>query len=249
VKGQKYCIQLLDIFYTIGEDTKVTQNFVFEYIPDSLEHYINRTSKAGEHIPATTIKTILMQILTGLAFIHGQNICHRDLKPDNILLDEELNVKICDFGSAKVIDGKSKKNIPHIVNKFYRAPELIFCRTDYNTQIDVWAVGCIFLELFRLEPVFPGASEGLQLLEIMAILGTPSKADKEYLYENLPADTIKKIEELQQFKAVDLKKVIPPFYKKECFQAVDLAKKMLEWNPCKRITAEQALTHPYFKMV
>eukprot|EP01022_Parablepharisma_sp_SALTPOND_P020733 TRINITY_DN3857_c0_g1_i1.p2 TRINITY_DN3857_c0_g1~~TRINITY_DN3857_c0_g1_i1.p2 ORF type:complete len:372 (+),score=40.87 TRINITY_DN3857_c0_g1_i1:3659-4774(+) len=248
IKGNKYCIELLDIFYTVAEDNKLTQNFVFEYVPSSLEKYINEHKKRAR-IPIVTIKAIMRQLLEGLEFVHSKNICHRDLKPDNILLDDELHVKICDFGSAKILDGKSKKNIPHIVNKFYRAPELLFCRTDYTTKIDVWAAGCIFIEMFTLEPVFPGKTEGLQLLEIMAILGSPSKEDKEYLYESISLGTKKMVEQIETFKPVDLKKVFPPEYTKwDIEQAADLAQQMLAWNPEKRISAKQALKHKFFKV-
>lgn len=241
-------MELLDIFYTVGEDNKLTQNFVFEYIPKCLEKYITETSKKREHIPITTIKVIMKQLLEGLAFIHEKGICHRDLKPDNVLLDEELNVKICDFGSAKFLDGKGKKNIPHIVNKFYRAPELLFCHTDYTTQIDVWAAGCILVEMFKLEPIFPGKTEGLQLLEIMAVLGSPSEEDKEYLYESLSLGTKKMVEQVEHFKPIDLKRVFPEEYKKtDLAQAADLAQQMLQWNPNKRITSKQALKHSFFK--
>ena len=249
IKGNKRCVELLDIFYTVGEDDKLTQNFVFEFIPDSLEKYISQASRKHEHIPISTIKAIMKQLLEGLSFVHDKNICHRDLKPDNILLDEGLNVKICDFGSAKILDGKSKKNIPHIVNKFYRAPELLFCRTDYTTKIDVWAAGCIFIEMFTMEPVFPGKTEGLQLLEIMAILGSPTTEDKAYLYESLSSVTKKMVEQLEAFKQIDMKKVFPPPYsEKDIIQAADLALKMLTWNPEKRTTAKQALKHPFFKV-
>ena len=93
IKGHKRCVELLDIFYTMGDDNKLTQNFVFEFIPNSLEKFINSHKKA-EPIPITTIKSIMQQFLEGLEFIHGKNICHRDLKPDNIYLDDKLNVKL-----------------------------------------------------------------------------------------------------------------------------------------------------------
>ncbi len=250
IKGNKRCVELLDIFYTIGEDEKLTQNFVFEYIPNSLEKFINTMQKKHESISVSLIKTVMHQLLEGLAFIHEKSICHRDLKPDNVLMDDEMNVKICDFGSAKILDGTSRKNIPHIVNKYYRAPELLFCHTDYTTAIDIWATGCIFLEMFTLEPVFPGKSEGLQLIEVMALLGTPTSDDKKYLYEGLSPSVKKMVEQIEHFEPVDLKKVFPTTYKaNDIAQAADLASKMLQWDPHKRISASQALKHSFFKFI
>lgn len=249
IKGNKRCVELLDIFYTVGEDDKLTQNFVFEYIPNSLEKFIS-SHKKPMMIPITTIKTIMRQFLEGLEFIHGKNICHRDLKPDNILLDDELNVKICDFGSSKILDGKSKKNIPHIVNKFYRAPELLFCRTDYTTKIDIWAAGCILIEMFTGEPLFPGKTDGLQFMEIVALLGTPPVEDQPYLYARLTPATRKAVDEVETFVPISLTRVFPKeFAEKDIEQAADLASRMLVWHPDKRVTAKEALKHPFLKVL
>jgi len=250
IKGNKRCIELLDLFYTNGEDGKLTQNFIFEFMPDSLEKYINEHHKAKTHIPILTIKTIMKQLLEGLSFIHEKNICHRDLKPDNLLMDEQKNIKLCDFGSAKILDGKCKKNIPHIVNKFYRAPELLLCKTEYTTKIDVWAAGCIFMELFTNEPIFPGKTEGFQILEVFSLIGSPPKEDREYLYSSLTPSSRKMVEQIEHFDPVDLKKVIPKNYtEKDITQAADLAQKMLTWHPDKRISAKDALKHPFLKIL
>lgn len=108
-----------------------------------------------------------------MAFVHKQKICHRDLKPENILMNEEGIVKICDFGSAKLLN--ESLNTPYIVSRYYRAPELILACSDYSEKIDIWAIGCIFAEFLTLRPLFPGKTEGSQLIEQIAILGLPSK--------------------------------------------------------------------------
>jgi glycogen synthase kinase 3 beta len=105
----------------------------------------------------------MKQILQGMAYVHKQGITHRDLKPENILMNNKGVVKICDFGSAKFLD--EKLNTPYIVSRYYRAPELILACSDYSEKIDIWAIGCIFAEFMTLRPLFPGKTEGSQLIE------------------------------------------------------------------------------------
>ena len=123
------------------------------------------------------VRHFMWQLLQGLKSIHEKDITHRDLKPENILLQYpyeigkgknenylDSTVKICDFGSAKKIS-KDHMNTPYIVSRYYRAPELILGCSDYTNKIDIWATGCIFAELLCLRPLFPGKSEGSQLIE------------------------------------------------------------------------------------
>lgn len=110
------------------------------------------------------------------------------MKPENVLLSEKGEVKICDFGSSKIID-QDGKNTPYIVSRYYRAPELILCLTKYSTAIDIWAAGCILAELYILSPLFKGKTEGDQMFAIAARLGKLSKSDKQYYKERVPYDT------------------------------------------------------------
>ena len=130
----------------------------------NLENILEEHNKKSNHIPEQDIKVTLShiqdymyQILNGLEYIHSKGISHRDLKPENILISESGHVKICDFGSSKVINPNGK-NTPYIVSRYYRAPELILCITSYTTAIDIWAAGCILAELFLLHPFFKGRS-------------------------------------------------------------------------------------------
>ncbi len=255
LRGCKNCVELLDTFYTAGPDGKLTQNLVLELVPDSLENLIVRAHQSRNTIPVSRIRDIMRQVLEALAFIHRKNICHRDVKPDNILLDEQYRVKVCDFGSSKKLSTEGK-NFPHVVSRYYRAPELLLCHTDYTTKIDIWAAGCILVELFTLDPLFPGKTEGLQLLETMAILGKPSESDKKYLYACLTDRTRSALDQLEGMQGVDLESVFPlksaenptkGYTKTEIRLATGLARKMLQWNPGKRVSAEQALEHPFFR--
>ena len=100
----------------------------------------------------------MYQVARALAYIHQLGICHRDIKPQNLLLDPQTHaVKLCDFGSAKMLV-KGEANIAYICSRYYRAPELIFGATDYTTAIDTWSYGCVFAELMLGQPLFPGES-------------------------------------------------------------------------------------------
>ena len=124
-----------------------------------------------------------------LKFLRENEVIHCDLKPENILItgatfetifnrEKDGFVKICDFGSAKVLDSSmTPLNTPYIVSRYYRAPELIIGASDYSNKIDMWAIGCIFAELMTLRPLFPGKTEGSQLIEQIAVLGLPTKEE------------------------------------------------------------------------
>jgi serine/threonine protein kinase len=120
----------------------------------------------------------MYQLLHGLKELHSLKIAHRDLKPENVLVSKNGRVKICDFGSSKVIDDYDIST-PYVVSRVYRAPELLLCITSYSFSIDIWAAGCILAELFLLEPFFYGTSEGNQLFKILETLGSFSTHEQK----------------------------------------------------------------------
>lgn len=188
----------------------------------------------------------------GLDSIHQKNVVHRDLKPENILLQDE-NVKICDFGSSKFIY-PGTKSTPYIVSRYYRAPELLLARDDYDNKIDIFgkyvyylAAGCIMAELFTLTPIFPGKSEGIQIFEIIMVMGKPNAGYFEKF--NLPQKIKDDFNSLDNFKPQDLGKIINKSngYEKEFVRlAADLLNKMLNMDPDQRISAKAALEHKFF---
>ena len=185
LKDCQYIVKLLDVFFSTNDDKKVIQNLVFEFVPSSLEKFIDNYRIGKKIIPIEKIKILSKQILIGLSYCHKKNIVHRDLKPENILLSDDEIIKICDFGGSKFINrdkntGTICKSTPYIVTRYYRAPELLLGKCDYDFKIDIFSAGCIIAELFILAPLFPGASEGSQLFEYMNILGIP---DKKYFEE------------------------------------------------------------------
>lgn len=126
-----------------------------------------------ESVSAFDFKLITYQIFRGLLYVHSKGICHRDIKPHNILL-KGRNAVLCDFGSAKVIR-KGEANLPYICSRCYRAPELIFGSNQYSTMIDIWSAGCVILEMINRLPLFIGESSIDHLIEVIKVMGTPTK--------------------------------------------------------------------------
>nr|CAI5842109.1 unnamed protein product [Callosobruchus analis] len=168
-------VKLKYFFYSSGDKDEVYLNLVLEYIPETVYKVARHYSKSKQTIPISFIKLYMYQLFRSLAYIHSLGICHRDIKPQNLLLDPETGVlKLCDFGSAKHLV-KGEPNVSYICSRYYRAPELIFGAIDYTTKIDVWSAGCVLAELLLGQPIFPGDSGVDQLVEIIKVLGTPTK--------------------------------------------------------------------------
>ncbi|KAJ1671702.1 glycogen synthase kinase 3, partial [Spiromyces aspiralis] len=161
-------------FYSQDKDD-VYLNLVLEYIPETIYRVTRNYVKEKTIIPEFYVKLYMYQLLRSLNYIHLKGICHRDIKPQNLLVDRNTGVlKLCDFGSAKtLIDGEP--NVSYICSRYYRAPELIFGATNYTGKIDIWSAGCVMAELILGQPLFPGESSIDQLVEIIKILGTPSR--------------------------------------------------------------------------
>lgn len=114
---------------------------VLEYVPETVYSVARQYQKSKQNVPLLFVKLYVYQLARALAHIHGLGICHRDIKPQNLLLDPETHVlKLCDFGSAKFLV-KGEPNVSYICSRYYRAPELIFGSTNYTTAIDIWSEG------------------------------------------------------------------------------------------------------------
>jgi len=169
-------VKLKYFFYSSGDQKdEVYLNLVLEYIPETVYKVSRHYNRSKQTIPISFIKLYMYQLFRSLAYIHSLGICHRDIKPQNLLLDPESGVlKLCDFGSAKVLVA-GEANVSYICSRYYRAPELIFSATNYTTNIDVWSAGCVLAELLLGQPIFPGDSGVDQLVEIIKVLGTPTR--------------------------------------------------------------------------
>lgn len=194
------------------------------------------------------VQYFVYQILRGLKALHSANVIHRDLKPSNLLLNANCDLKICDFGLARIDDQKlNGGNSPdskismmteYVATRWYRAPEIMLTASKYTTAIDVWSVGCILGELLLGTPLFPGKDYRHQLILIFQLLGSPTGDD----YANIKSRRAKEyIRSLPFSKRTPFEKILP--YANPL--AIDLLYKMLTFDPKKRITVAEALKHPY----
>ncbi|PWZ17158.1 Mitogen-activated protein kinase 1 [Zea mays] len=196
-------------------------------------HQIIRSNQAlsEEHC-----QYFLYQILRGLKYIHSANVLHRDLKPSNLLLNANCDLKICDFGLARTTS-ETDFMTEYVVTRWYRAPELLLNSSEYTAAIDVWSVGCIFMELMDRKPLFPGRDHVHQLRLLMELIGTPNEADLDFVNENAR----RYIRQLPCHARQSFPEKFPHVQP----LAIDLVEKMLTFDPRQRITVEGALAHPY----
>jgi len=231
-------VELKNCFYSKGEKPdEVYLNLVLEFVPETIYRIIKHYSRTKRQVPNLYVKLYMYQVARSLAYIHQLGICHRDIKPQNLLLDPNSHVvKLCDFGSAKkLVRGES--NIAYICSRYYRAPELIFGATDYTTAIDTWSHGCVFAELLLGQPLFPGESNVDQLVEIIKVVGTPTREEIQAMNQNYTEF------KFPQIKAHPWIKV---FRSKATPDAIDLISKLLIYTPDKRVTPLQSCGHAFF---
>ncbi|KRX01199.1 Protein kinase-like domain [Pseudocohnilembus persalinus] len=211
---------------------------VFEFVDQDLKKFMNKY-KDTQGLDIQIVKNLIYQLFKGIEVCHKNKILHRDLKPQNLLISNEGVLKIADFGLARA-SGIPVKNYTHeVVTLWYRPPDVLLGSKHYSTSIDIWSIGCIFIELILLKPIFPGQNEEDQLKKIFKIMGTP-QVDKWPGLADLPNW---KEDKFERFAGEDFRKICPQLDD----LGIDLLQKTLRCNPSERITAKQALDHPYFK--
>ncbi|XP_042041837.1 shaggy-related protein kinase eta-like [Salvia splendens] len=231
-------VSLKHCFFSTTSQNELFLNLVMEYVPESMFRVLKHYSDANQKMPLIYVKLYTYQIFRGLAYMHSvAGVCHRDLKPQNVLVDPATHqVKICDFGSAKVLV-RGEANISYICSRFYRAPELIFGATEYTTSIDIWSAGCVLAELLLGQPLFPGENAVGQLVEVIKILGTPTREEIRCMNPNYNDFRFPQIKAHPWHKV--FQKRMPP-------EAIDLTSRLLQYSPNLRCTALEACAHPFF---
>lgn len=211
--------------------------FVFEYMQENLYQMIKDRET---HFPEMTVKSILFQVMSGLAFMHRHGFFHRDLKPENILCSGPDVIKIADFGLAREIRSRPPYT-DYVSTRWYRAPEVLLHSTRYSSAIDLWAVGCIMAELYTFRPLFPGSSEVDQLFKICSVLGTPDKNDWPEGY---------RLGSVIQFQFPECPKVpLETLITRATPEGHQMMNDMLLWDPERRPSAQQSLKYQFFQQV
>ena len=230
-------VELYHHYMSAGDkDDEVYLNLVMELIPDTGYKVTKTYSKSNRVMPSIYVKLYSYQLLRAISAMHSMEICHRDIKPQNLLVNPDSGrLVICDLGSAKqLINGEP--NVAYICSRYYRAPELIFGCTYYTTAIDIWSIGCVIGEFIKGRPLFAGESGIDQLVEIIKLLGTPSRKQMSSMnsfFEGYKFPFIKVKTWEQFFDGTDE-------------LTIEFLKRLICYSPQDRITAIEALAHPWF---
>ncbi|XP_074746306.1 mitogen-activated protein kinase 15 isoform X2 [Strix uralensis] len=213
---------------------------------ESMETDLHAVIKKGNLLKDIHKCYILYQLLKATKFIHSGNVIHRDQKPSNILLDADCFVKLCDFGLARSLcqmneDQGNPALTEYVATRWYRAPEILLSSQSYTKGVDMWSIGCILGELLLGKPLFPGTSTVNQMEQILRVIPAPSPEDILAVQSDYRASVINHMSSRQR---VTFEEILPS---STPLPALDLLKKLLVFNPNKRLTAEEALQHPYVK--
>ncbi|KAH9732143.1 Shaggy-related protein kinase theta [Citrus sinensis] len=222
-------VSLKHCFFSTTEKDELYLNLVLEYISETVYRVSKHYTRMNQHVPILYVQLYTYQICRALNYLHHVvGVCHRDIKPQNLLVNPHTHqLKICDFGSAKMLV-PGEPNISYICSRYYRAPELIFGATEYTTAIDMWSIGCVLAELLLGQPLFPGESGVDQLVEIIKILGTPTREEIKCMNPNYTEF------KFPQIKAHPWHKI---FHKRMPPEALDLVSRLLQYSPSLRCTA------------
>ncbi|CAD5227686.1 unnamed protein product [Bursaphelenchus okinawaensis] len=230
LSGHRRIVKMYDAFIT--GDTVKNVRIVFERCDFDLSKFL-ALLKPEEVMPEVQCKHFGRQILEGVEFLHSEGVIHRDLKPQNILVNRDFNIKLTDFGLARTY-ALHASYTPRTVTLWYRAPEVLL-QCKYNTSLDIWSVGCIVAELFNRKPLFPGETETKQINLIFQKIGTPSPTD-------WPMDAIVDVHQFPYHRPAE--RFVDD--RRMSQQGHQLLNQMLQFLPLSRPTATECLAD-YFK--
>ncbi|XP_024525747.1 extracellular signal-regulated kinase 2 isoform X2 [Selaginella moellendorffii] len=212
---------------------------VFEYMETDLHAVIRANILEDVHK-----QYIMYQLFKSLKYLHSAGLLHRDIKPSNLLLDSDCRCKLADFGLARSVAqlkddmGQAQVLTDYVATRWYRAPEILLGSTNYTFGVDMWSSGCILGELLNGKPVFPGASTMNQIEKVLDLIGKPASEDIAAFESPFAAAMIENM-------AITGPRSFRKAFPSATPEAADLLRKLLHFNPQKRLTAEQALQHPY----
>lgn len=234
-------------------------------ITDLMETDLHKVIYSRQELNDDHIQYFIYQILRGILYMHSANIVHRDLKPANILANKNCDLKICDLGLGRGDVKDEEEETPHndqdtpsegkennneenkkqelteyVITRWYRAPEVILCPSEYSKAVDIWSIGCIFAELLGRQPLFPGDHYLDQIQKIISVLGTPKGEDLDFITKQEAREFLMKL-------AKRTKQTWTSLFPNSNPVALDLLGKMLMFNPKKRYTVDQCISHPYFE--
>lgn len=225
---------IVKLFNIIAEGHKVY--LVFEFLDLDLKKYMEAIP-SGMGLGEDMVKRFMNQLVSGVKYCHSHRILHRDLKPQNLLIDKEGNLKLADFGLARAFGVPLRTYTHEVVTLWYRSPEILLGGKQYSTGVDMWSVGCIFAEMCTRKALFPGDSEIDEIFKIFRLLGTPD----ENMWPGVTSFPDYK-SSFPRWERVDTERMVPNLEP----AGLDLLDAMLVYDPAGRISAKQALLHDYF---
>lgn len=208
-----------------------------------MEADLNQILKSGQALSSQHYQYFIYQILRGLKWMHSANILHRDLKPGNLLVNSDCELRICDFGLARgeTEEDLTLTNTEYVATRYYRAPEVVLSPKHYSKAIDIWSVGCIFGEMLTGKVMFKGGDYIDQLSKIFEVLGTPQD---QSLMQLCSSRVLRYLKTWPKRPRANFQKIFPT-----CEPiGIELMEKFLAFDPKERITAEDGLAHPYLSM-
>ncbi|RJE24602.1 Cell division control protein [Aspergillus sclerotialis] len=184
------------------------------------------------------VKKFMAQLIEGIRYCHSHRVLHRDLKPQNLLIDREGNLKLADFGLARAFGVPLRTYTHEVVTLWYRSPEILLGGRQYSTGVDMWSCGAIFAEMCTRKPLFPGDSEIDEIFKIFRLLGTPD----ENTWPGVTSFPDFK-PTFPKWKRADSHALVPGLDP----DGLDLLEALLEYDPARRLSAKQACMHSYFQ--
>jgi len=218
------------------------ENFKELYVVSELmETDLASTLRSSQMLTDDHCQFFLYQILRGMKYVHSAQVIHRDLKPRNLLVNSNCDLKICDFGLARVRFSDKEWVCPmteYVCTRWYRAPEVLCSWTDYSCAIDSWSIGCILAEMQTRKPLFPGRSTQNQLDMIIDLLGSPDSKELMKIPNEKCRKFIKSLPVSASKNFAEVFHMMPE-------PAQDILRKMIRWDPESRLSVEEAIMHPY----